>query len=90
MNEIDKETLRKLMLVTVEATQGIRQEVNEVIRKLLVDKINELQEKVDTLEKGHDQVWNAAILQAMYVAEGNRYNSNGATMTIDSLRVLLK
>lgn len=35
-----------------------------------------------------DNNGNAAILQAIHVAECNRYNSNGATMTIDSLRAL--
>lgn len=50
MNTTDKETLRQLTLEAVKATQGIRKEFDEVVMKLLVDKINELQGRVEELE----------------------------------------
>ena len=56
----------------------------------LAVQLYKLQKKVDELEKNPNQAWNSAIREAIHIIGDNRFNSNGATMTIDSLRALIK
>lgn len=56
----------------------------------LAERAYELQKRVDELEKSSTQVRNKTLEEALYIVNENRMNSNGATMTIDSLRALLK
>ena len=54
----------------------------------LATRLYELQKKVDELEKDSTQVRTKALEEAICIVNENRMNSNGATMTIDSLRGL--
>lgn len=51
MSELSLRTMKQLMLESMKSTESIRDLVNETAMQLLVDKVNELQKKVDELEK---------------------------------------